>query len=111
MIWGVILIAIGLLGQWLAYKSNNFNAAMIFLLVFICGSFISAVAVKTHPKATYSYVEAEPVSYSDTQTFFEDNEGNILPADGKYPGGEYLLTVKDNEILVVWQNIVIGDVG
>lgn len=56
------------------------------------------------------YIPAEPLAHNQTQTVFTTNKGTYI-ADGLYPDGEYLLTVDDNEVLVVWQNIMIGDVG
>lgn len=110
MIAGVILFSLGLLGICWGIGDNSFYKLVIFTLIFCVGSVICALSCDTIVD-NVEIIEAEPVGYSSAQTFFEDNQGNILRVDGNFPGGEYLLTVENDEVLAVWQNIVIGDVG
>lgn len=109
---GIMLAILGVLGIcWSVGDADFVLGKFLFsLMVSLLGVALCFTKVGTSSN-TYSYIEATPVSYSNTQTFFEDNEGNILRVDGNFPSGEYLLTVDGNEVLVVWQNIMIGDVG
>lgn len=110
MIVGAILFGLGLLGICWGIGDNSFYKLVIFTLIFCVGGVICALSCDTIVD-NVEIIEAEPVSYSNTQTFFEDSDGNILRVDGNFPSGEYLLTVDGNEVLAVWQNIMIGDVG
>lgn len=56
------------------------------------------------------YIPAEPLARNQTQTVFTTDKGTYL-ADGLYPDGTYLLTVDGENVLAVWQNAMIGDVG
>ena len=116
MILALVLLAFGLLGFcWTLRDSFVSPIILSCSLIFTgIGLLILAYSVDTSnnkSSAEFNYIEAEPVGYSSTQTFFEDNEGNILTANGNYPSGEYLLTIENDEVLAVWQNVIGGDVG
>ncbi len=98
--WGVlgvfsfILILCGILyKEWFAIISG------VMWAVVIAGSMFETFFVEYE-----MHIPAEPLAHNQTQTVFTTDEGTYT-VNGLYPDGTYMLTVDDDDVLVVWQAI------
>lgn len=100
-----IALGIAILAFELAEKEGIILGSLLII--------VGLVAVVENPydnNNNNQHIPAKPIAHNQTQTVFATDKDTYI-TDGLYPDGEYLLTVDGNEVLVVWQNIMIGDVG
>ena len=99
---GIAILAFGL-------TEKEKEGIILGLLLIIVG-FVAVVENLYDNNNNNQHIPAKPIAHNQNQTVFATDKDTYI-ADGLYPDDEYLLTVDGNEVLVVWQNIMIGDVG
>lgn len=106
-----IIIVIGAFCTFCGLE-DDVGIVCIFGAIFVLVGILGGIELKDffyNNSCNTEYIPAEPITHNQTKTVFTTDEGTYI-ADGLYPDGTYLLTVDDNDVLVVWQ-AVDGEVG
>ena len=100
------VVSIALVGIFLLFtaaQDKDLGGYILAVAILLFGT-LGICGLNDAVKNKDTYIPAEPIAYSSTQTVFATDKGNVV-VNGTYPDGEYLLDMDGNDVLVVWQAV------